>query len=486
MSGEELAHACLLPGFPGATVPDWVRRRLARGLGGVLYFARNVADPEQLTQLSAAVCAEKADVLIGIDEEGGDVTRLEAATGSSYPGNLALGAADDPELTRAVGVDMGAALVAAGVNLNLAPVADLADDPYSPVVGPRSFGADPRHVAVHVAAMVEGLQSMGVAACVKHFPGHGGTAEDSHLALPTVAATASELWAGALVPFRAAIAAGVRSIMTTHVRVLAYDEAPATLSRAVLTGLLREELAFDGLVVTDALEMRAISDAYGMPDAAVRALAAGADLLCLGAEIGEEDVEEVVRGVLRAVRGGRLAEERLAEAAGRVARVAAWAGRGTAPAYTTDPTVGLAAARRALRVTGAVPRLAASDGAPLVVELWPEPSLPVLGVRWGLGDHLRERDPRTEVVRLTAPPSPTELDALMAGRPVLFVVRDLHRHAWQQRVAAEALARRPDAVVVEMGLPVRPPEGVTSYLATYGAGRVNAVAAVQLLLDGDR
>ena len=175
-----------MPGFAGLELPAWVRRRLSEGMGGVVLFARNIRDREQLAELTGAVRVERPDALIAIDEEGGDVTRLEADTGSSYPGNRALGVVDDVVLTERVAASIGAELRAVGVNLDFAPVADVASNPDNPVIGVRSFGAEPKLVARHVAAFVTGLQAAGVAACAKHFPGHGATAEDSHLQLPVL------------------------------------------------------------------------------------------------------------------------------------------------------------------------------------------------------------------------------------------------------------------------------------------------------------
>ncbi|MBB0232980.1 glycoside hydrolase family 3 protein, partial [Streptomyces calidiresistens] len=191
------------------------------------------------------------------------VTRLEVRTGSSVPGSLALGAVDDPDLTRAVAADIGRRLVARGVTLNWAPSADVNSNPDNPVIGSRSFGADPELVARHTVAYVEGLQSAGVAACVKHFPGHGDTDVDSHLAMPRIGVDRDTLTARELLPFRAAIAAGTRSVMSAHILVPALDpELPGTLSPAVLTDLLRAPVAegglgFDGVVVTDGMEMDA-------------------------------------------------------------------------------------------------------------------------------------------------------------------------------------------------------------------------------------
>ncbi|MGW2189362.1 glycoside hydrolase family 3 protein, partial [Streptomyces sp. NPDC001719] len=277
------ALTVLQPGFTGTTAPTWLLRRLGEGLAAVGLFGRNIASPEQLATLTARLRAERDDVLVAIDEEGGDVTRLEARTGSSFPGNLALGAVDDTALTRAVALELGRRLAACGVNLNWAPSADVNSDPDNPVIGVRSFGADPALVARHTAAYVEGMQAAGVAACTKHFPGHGDTAVDSHHDMPRIDADLETLHARELVPFRAAVAAGTKAVMSAHILLPALDPAlPATLSPAALHGLLRAPateggLGFDGLIVTDGMEMRAIAATYGIERGSVMAVAAGAD-----------------------------------------------------------------------------------------------------------------------------------------------------------------------------------------------------------------
>ncbi|MFD0884768.1 glycoside hydrolase family 3 N-terminal domain-containing protein, partial [Streptosporangium algeriense] len=262
--GQELlrlADTVVLPGFEGKSPPDWVRRRLSEGLTGVVLFSRNIATPSQVADLTAVLRAENPQVLVGIDEESGEVTRLEAAAGSTRPGNFALGVVDDVVLTEELAADLGRDLALTGVNLNFAPSADVNSNPDNPVIGLRSFGADPDLVSRHTAAWIRGLQSAGVAACAKHFPGHGATAVDSHNDLPTVSYSAEELAATTLPPYRTAIEAGVRAVMTGHLLVPAYDaEFPATLSHRLLVGLLREELGFDGLIVTDAVEMPSVAE----------------------------------------------------------------------------------------------------------------------------------------------------------------------------------------------------------------------------------
>lgn len=323
------ALAVLQPGFAGTTAPDWLLRRIGEGLASVGLFGRNVTSAPQVAALTAQLRAERDDILVAIDEEGGDVTRLEVRTGSSFPGNLALGAVDDPELTRAVARELGRRLADCGVNLNWAPSADVNSNPDNPVIGVRSFGADTALVARHTAAYVEGLQAAGVAACTKHFPGHGDTAVDSHHAMPRIDVDLATLHARELVPFRAAIAAGSKSVMSAHILLPALDrERPATLSPQILTGLLRRELGYEGLIVTDGMEMRAIASTYGIERGSVLAVAAGADAICVGGGLSDEGTVLRLRDALvAAVRTGELPEERLADAAARVRALAGWTRR---------------------------------------------------------------------------------------------------------------------------------------------------------------
>jgi beta-N-acetylhexosaminidase len=467
---ERLAARCLFPGFAGLVPSDELRRWLERGLGGVVLFARNVRDREQLRALTAALRAEKPDLIVAIDEEGGDVTRLEAASGSSYPGNHALGAVDEVELTEQVAAALGSDLAGVGINLDLAPVADVNTNPQNPVIGVRAFGADAERVARHVAGFVSGLQSVGVAACAKHFPGHGATEQDSHHELPVASGNLEE----ALLPFRAAVAAGVAAVMTAHIRVPGLGQAPATLNRGILHGLLRGELGFSGLVITDALEMRAVSATVGVEEGAVLALAAGADALCLGHDLPAQSVH---RALLDAVRTGRLDEGRLREAAERVGDTASWAAR-PAPNSRASRDVGAAAARRALETDGTV----ALSRPALVVELSPRPSIAAGEAGRGLGESLRLRLPATEVIRLgEAPRDAARLVEDHADRQIVIAVRDAHRHSWQRAATESLLAATPDdAIVVETGLPGWRPSGA-AYIATHGAGRVNLDAAAEVL-----
>ncbi|MGW0195958.1 glycoside hydrolase family 3 protein [Nonomuraea sp. NPDC003201] len=469
---RRLAAGTLLVAFQGTVAPEWVLRELEQGLGGVTLFGFNVADPGQVSDLTSALRGA-GEPVISLDEEGGDVTRLAYHVGSPYPGNAALGAVDDVELTRRVYRAIGSELAACGINLDMAPSADVNTEADNPVIGTRSFGPDPELVARHTVAAVEGLQSVNVAACVKHFPGHGATRVDSHLAIPVVDVDLDVLRKRELAPFRAAVGAGARSVMTAHVAVPAVTgETPATLSSAALTGLLRGELGYDGVVITDALDMRAITRSVGLAGGAVLTLAAGADLLCLGPLPTYDDVQAIIGEIVSAVREGRLPLSRLEEAAARVAALRAWFGA-PAPVAAEQNVVGLHAARRAVRLTGATEPLVE----PLVIEVDTPPTIAVGDVPWGVGPWL----PDAEIVRVK--PAAADVPDLLAkavNRSLVVVVKDAHRHQASQELVSALVAARPDATVIEMGLPVWRPDSA-AYIATYGAARANAQAAIELL-----
>jgi beta-N-acetylhexosaminidase len=487
---EQLADAILIPPFPGTTAPRWLLDALTRGLAGVTLFAPNMAaGPETLAALTRALRTAAPDLLVAADEEGGDVTRVWYDTGSPYPGNAALGAVDDTGLTERVHAAIGADLAALGINLDFAPCLDVLAAPNNPVVGTRSFGADPGLVARHGAAAVRGLQSAGIAACAKHFPGHGATLVDSHAELAVVPDGLTVVAERDLPPFRAALAAGVRTVMPGHLRVDGLTgDLPASLSVAAIS-LLRESLGFGGVVVSDALEMRAVSDPYGVAGAAVRAVAAGNDLLCLGRQVPEEGYLAVRAALRDAVRSGELPAGRLEEAAARVAALrarlaelraaAAGSGAGGYGGAASTAGIGLVAARRALRITGARPEL--RD--PVIVEVEPLPNMAAGDAWWGLGRWA----PPGSVRRVTAAPDPGQAAAAAlkaaTGRSLVLAVRDAHRSPATQHLVTAVLAERPDTVLVEMGLPYwQPPEGAyQTYLATYGASRANAEAAAELL-----
>ncbi|MDX3797587.1 glycoside hydrolase family 3 protein [Streptomyces sp. AK04-3B] len=482
------ALTVLQPGFPGTTAPDWLLRRLGEGLASVGLFGRNIASPGQLTALTARLRAERDDVLVAIDEEGGDVTRLEVRTGSSFPGNHALGAVDDVSLTLEVAAELGRRLAACGVNLNWAPSADVNSNAANPVIGVRSFGADPALVARHTAAYVTGLQSAGVAACTKHFPGHGDTAVDSHHALPRIDADPEVLAERELTPFRAAIAAGTRAVMSAHILVPALDPAhPATLSPRVLTALLRDELGYDGLIVTDGMEMQAVAATYGIERGSVLAIAAGADAICVGGGLADDETVCRLRDALvTAVRTGELAEERLADAARRVRALARWtatgatAGTGSPAGAAVRADVGLIAARRALRLTGDEVFTPLTEP-PYLAALTPVANIAVGDeTPWGMAAELIRLLPGTETGSFAGPDAGEAALVAAGERRIVAVVRDEHRHPWMRTALDALLAARPDTVVVEMGVPQAPPRGAL-HIATHGAARVCGRAAAEVV-----
>lgn len=467
--------ACMLLSFDGTTVPDDLVPWLQRGLGAVILFGQNITDRAQVAALVADLRRHAPDLLVGIDEEGGDVTRLDALAGSAYPGNRALGHVDDVVLTSDVAASIAADLAAVGINLTFAPVADVVTDPRNPVIGVRSFGSDPALVARHARAAVEGLQRVGVAACAKHFPGHGATTLDSHTDLPRVTGDLATIRARDLPPFEAAIAAGVRAIMTAHVVYEELDEVPATVSRRILTGLLREELGFDGVIVTDALKMAAIRDTIGVAEGAVQALAAGADLLCIDVDLaGQREAREAV---LAAVREGRVDRTQLGASAARVHALQASSRPVRGP--TGNPDIGLRAARRALVLDC---RRLPLPSAPYVIDAGARPIAGIDGTSAGLLAALQRRDPATRGTVVHPPADVGPLLEQADDRPVVLAVRDAHRQADQRALLEDVLAARPDAIVVGCGTADDAPLAAGRYIGTLGRARVNLQAAAEILL----
>jgi beta-N-acetylhexosaminidase len=277
----------LIAGFDGRDIPSELRS-LARefGLGGVILFTRNVEAPEQVAELSheAARLDPEVPAWVSVDQEGGRVARLSAPF-TKWPPMATLGRSGDVALAKRFARALAAELAAVGITMDFAPVLDVHTNPRNPVIGDRALSDSADQVAKLGATIVDALQACGVAACGKHFPGHGDTSADSHHELPIVEHPPERLREIELVPFRAAVEARVAAIMTAHVLVTALDEQlPATLSKAVVTGLLRGELHYDGLVLSDDLEMKAVSERWPIPSAAVLAIIAGCDgvLICSG------------------------------------------------------------------------------------------------------------------------------------------------------------------------------------------------------------
>lgn len=321
---EQKVGQLLMCGFHGQHVDEQITRLIRDyHVGGVIYFRRNVESVDQLTRLSAelqdmAAETEALPLMISVDQEGGMVARIDKEGVTQVPGNMALGATGNPEYTLECAQILGRELKSIGIDMNLAPVLDVNNNPLNPVIGVRSYGEHAESVAAHGVAAITGYQLQGIAATAKHFPGHGDTAVDSHLGMVTVPHDRNRLEQMELLPFRRAIEAGVDAIMTAHVMFpsIEPEPIPATLSHKVLTGLLREEMGFEGIIITDCLEMHAISKPYGVAEAAIRAVEAGADLILVSHTL--QDQVAALEAIVEAVRTGRISEEVIHQAVERI------------------------------------------------------------------------------------------------------------------------------------------------------------------------
>ncbi len=322
----------LTVGFDGPSLPHDLRRRIiASEVGGVMLFRPNIETPAQVASVvreiraAAASSPSAGDVaspcLVAVDQEGGLVQRLRSPL-TVWPDMLSVGAAGDPARTHRVGQALGAELCALGIGWDFAPVLDVHTNPANPVIGNRAFGRTPDAVVAHALAFWRGLRAAGLVGCGKHFPGHGDTRTDSHVDLPVVAHPVERLRRIELAPFAAAARAGIDAIMTAHVSFPALDPIwPATLSRRILTELLRDEMGFSGVIVSDDLGMKAVADRYSIEDLAVGAITAGADVLLV-----REPVDRQLRAfealVRAAERDGHL-RERIEQSGTRVAAMQA-------------------------------------------------------------------------------------------------------------------------------------------------------------------
>ncbi len=312
-----------IAGFAGHAIPPELRS-LARefDLAGVIFFARNVESPEQVAELSreAQSLAGELPLWVSVDQEGGRVARLKAPF-TEWPPMMTLGRSADETLARRFALALAAELSAVGISLDYTPVLDVHTNPQNPVIGDRALAESADEVARLGRVLIETLQENGIAACGKHFPGHGDTSTDSHLELPLIEHPPDRIERVELVPFRAAIEARVASIMTAHILIPALDgERPATLSPGIVDGILKKKLGFDGLVLSDDLDMKAISERHAVADATVAALAAGCDaVLMCGAD--QHRQAAALEAVIQAVERGELPLARVEDALSRHRRV---------------------------------------------------------------------------------------------------------------------------------------------------------------------
>lgn len=459
---------------------------------GITYFrSRNIDHPAQVRALTDSLQSLARDrgmppLLIATDQEGGQLMAI--GDGTPLPGNMALGAAGSDALARRAGEVLGRELAAVGVNVNYAPCVDVNVNPHNPVVGIRSFGDDPRDVARLGAAMIAGIQSQGVAATAKHFPGHGDTATDSHRGLPVVPHSLERLRSLELIPFRAAVDAGVQLVMAAHVSLPAIDgpEAPpATLSRNVLQGLLREEAGFQGVIVTDALDMHAIQQGEALGGEAVRAAAAGADLLLVTAD--PQDHRRVHSTLAEAARAGTLEPSGMAASLQRVRALKGWLAQNfrqpdlSVIRSAEHLAVAAEIAERSITLvrddTGLLPlrpgsgdRMAALVPQPL--DLTPADTSSY--IRPGLASALREYHPDVLELALPYAPSDEDIRSLLHGTQDcdLIVVGTINafEQPGQAALVGELLRTGKPVIVAALRLPydlAAFPEA-PAYLCTYG------------------
>ncbi|WP_380165326.1 glycoside hydrolase family 3 protein [Jannaschia sp. R86511] len=487
----------------GVSTPAEVVREMH--LGGVIYFAwtDSVRDPQQITALSNALqdaalgSGAGVPLLVSTDQEQGVVTRF-GPPATPFPGSMALGAGRSAEDARLAAAVTGRELAAVGINQDFAPVADVNVNPLNPVIGVRSFSSDPDLVAEMVAAQVDGYQrDGGVSACAKHFPGHGDTATDSHTALPTIDHTRAEWEQVDAPPFRAAVAAGADSIMTAHILVPSLDPSgdPATLSAPIMTGVLRGELGYRGVVVTDSLEMAGVRQQYGDAEVAVRAIEAGADVLLMPAA-----PLTARQALLDAVASGRLSEARLDESLERVLALKYRRGVVAAPHVDPDAVAGVVGTAEhmatAQQVSDRTVTLLRNDDD--VLPLTPG-ARSVLVTGWGvattaaLSQALQRRGHTSTVLETGAQPGDArtaEAVAAAAGRDLVVV---LTQKAWdagvtdpgrrQQRLVAELVGTGTPVVHVAVRDPydVAYLPDVTTSLATYSYTAVSIESAARVL-----
>ncbi|MFD1150566.1 glycoside hydrolase family 3 protein [Saccharothrix hoggarensis] len=487
----------------GVDTPADVVRRYH--LGGVIHFAwsDNLRNPRQIAELNnglqdaALSSGAKVPLLVSTDQEQGIVTRF-GAPATDFPGSMALGAARTAEAARTAAAITGRELRAVGINQNFAPIADVNVNPANPVIGVRSFGADPALVSDLVAAQVEGFESgrpwQAVSATAKHFPGHGDTNVDSHTSLPVIGHTREQWEELDAPPFRAAVAAEVDSIMTAHIVMPALDDSgePATLSPRVLTGLLREELGFDGVVVTDSLAMAGVRQRHSDAEIPVLALKAGADVLLM-----PWNLPTAVQGVLDAVRRGDLTEQRIDQSLRRILKMKLQRAITSHPYADVDAlpqVIGIAEHREAAaRIADETVTALRDDAGLLPLDRTPRE---VLVTGWGetttrtLADAMRRRGSGATAMPTGATPTAAVIDRTVAAAGAHDLVVVLTNRMWD--VANQPQQRRLVAALAATGKPVvavavRDPydaghaEEVGTWLTTYSYAPVSVEALARVL-----
>ena len=430
------------PGFGGAVVPEWIKPWLEKGLGSVTLFASNTPNFEVTTKLIKELRSYNPHVIITIDEEGGDVTRLFVREGSRYPTPALLGQCDDEELTYSSYHSMGTVLRELGIDMTYAPVADVVAFENNPIVGVRSFGMSTDIVTRHVGQAVRGLQNAGVGACVKHFPGHGAVLEDSHHDLPHIKMGLAEYESQHILPFKQAVNSGVAGVMIGHLIIEALDKKlPASLSGKVIQEYLRGILKFDGLVVSDALDMGAIGGPAKIHESALKALTAGTDLLCFS---GMGDQSQFVLSsfdwIKSAIDSGSLSITSLQESEKRITD---WRQKINSKS-ATSPLIDFKELIRGFEISGSVELDA---GVINLVEIGTKPTIAAGDVSWGMHRELR-------AVGIACDIHASDAESL-STKKLVVAFRDAYRDAPLLATLNRLYDRYPEAIFIDMGWPTR-------------------------------
>lgn len=459
LSEKQLAMLGVLsPGFGGTELPEYIKEYLAAGLGGITLFGSNTPDLETTANLVKKIREINPDCIISIDEECGDVTRLWAKSGSPYPSPYIMGKVADFGFTESTFGHLGVELAQLDIDLTFGPVLDLSVSKDNPIVGVRSFGEDAKLVAKQAKAAVAGIAKAGVSCAPKHFPGHGKTSADSHLDLPSIDASLEELMREDILPFQTAITAGAPAIMVGHLVVPQVDKQPASLSSVWIDEVLRSNLGFEGVVVTDALDMGALGGLETIDSSAIAAVRAGANLLCLSgiqdqsgimkqilnladAELTQQDLKKLSQSkkLLRSLR--RRVDVDLGERGLETNRIS-----------------------QAFEIIGK-PKI--KKGSSSVLSLGAEPTIASGNIAWGLENSLLHRN---QVI--------SEFDTA-ENQIVQF------RDAWRDEKVLDRLmmlkANHPNAVFVDFGWPTAAFDA-KNLIRAFGATRAHADAVADYLL----
>lgn len=462
---DRLILSTFSPGFGGAVVPEWIKPWLENGLGSVTLFASNTPNFETASNLISEIRSYNPDVLIAIDEEGGDVTRLFVREGSRYPTPALLGQCDDEDLTFRSYSSMGAILKSLGVDITYAPVADVVAYENNPIVGVRSFGMSSDVVNRHVLRAVQGLQSSGVSACVKHFPGHGAVLEDSHHDLPRIKLSKNDYERVHIEPFKNAIASGVSAVMIGHLIAECLDpNLPASLSSKILRDYLRSELGFKGLIVTDALDMGAIGGPSKIHESALNALTAGADLLCFSG-MGDQSqfVVNSFDWIQSALNRGEISEDSFIESSQRIGEIRVK----NLKSIKVEQNIDYKELISGFEVLGDVEL---SSSAINLVEIGTKPTIAAGDVSWGIHRELRS-------VGITCEIHASDAENL-ASKKLVVAFRDAYRDGPLLATLNRLNQRFPDAIFIDMGWPTREFEP-RNLIRAYGSSAIvsQAVAA---------